>query len=114
MSVNPIDTKVRNRTYDDAPGMLKLQNSKPSDIVLPLQLDYYNFVPKPFHIIGFDGAGTVLDVAQTANTLSLATTFLRGGDDSVKDLQLSINSSMNVMWDASRRPSTLWNLPPCL
>lgn len=44
-SVNPIDTKVRNGTYDDAP-------------------DYYKFVPKPFHIIGFDGAGTVLEVGR--------------------------------------------------
>lgn len=42
-SVNPIDTKIRNGTYDDAP-------------------DYYKFVPKPFHIIGYDGAGTVLEV----------------------------------------------------
>ncbi|KAL4860439.1 hypothetical protein BDV12DRAFT_191702 [Aspergillus spectabilis] len=38
-SVNPIDTKVRKGTYDDAPH-------------------YYKFVPKDFHIIGFDGAGT--------------------------------------------------------
>lgn len=42
-SVNPIDTKIRNGTYDDAP-------------------DYYKFVPTPFHIIGYDGAGTVLEV----------------------------------------------------
>lgn len=42
-SVNPIDTKIRNGTYDDAP-------------------DYYKFVPRPFHIIGYDGAGTVLEV----------------------------------------------------
>ncbi|OJJ69756.1 hypothetical protein ASPBRDRAFT_131142 [Aspergillus brasiliensis CBS 101740] len=42
-SVNPIDTKVRKGTYDDAP-------------------DYYKFVPQGFHIIGFDGAGTVVEV----------------------------------------------------
>ncbi|KAH7184634.1 chaperonin 10-like protein [Fusarium flagelliforme] len=39
-SVNPIDHKVRSGTYDDAP-------------------DYYEHVPKDFHIIGFDGAGIV-------------------------------------------------------
>ncbi len=42
-SVNPIDTKIRNGNYDDAP-------------------DYYSFVPKPFHIIGCDSAGIVLEV----------------------------------------------------
>ncbi|KAL4901515.1 hypothetical protein BDW74DRAFT_187714 [Aspergillus multicolor] len=42
MTVNPIDTKVRNGTYDDAP-------------------DYYNHVPKDFHIIGFDGSGTIIE-----------------------------------------------------
>ncbi|RBQ99514.1 hypothetical protein FVER53263_12893 [Fusarium verticillioides] len=39
-SVNPIDHKVRSGTYDDAP-------------------DYYNHVPRDFHIIGFDGSGVV-------------------------------------------------------
>ncbi|RGP80722.1 nadph2:quinone reductase [Fusarium longipes] len=39
-SVNPIDHKVRSGTYDDAP-------------------DYYERVPKDFHIIGYDGAGIV-------------------------------------------------------
>ncbi|KAF5256183.1 hypothetical protein FOXYS1_13355 [Fusarium oxysporum] len=39
-SVNPIDHKVRSGTYDDAP-------------------DYYEHVPKNFHIIGFDGAGVI-------------------------------------------------------
>ncbi|KAF5673597.1 NADPH2:quinone reductase [Fusarium denticulatum] len=39
-SVNPIDHKVRSGTYDDAPN-------------------YYDHVPKDFHIIGFDGAGVV-------------------------------------------------------
>ncbi|KAJ4026301.1 hypothetical protein NW752_001240 [Fusarium irregulare] len=39
-SVNPIDHKVRSGVYDDAP-------------------DYYEHVPKDFHIIGFDGAGIV-------------------------------------------------------
>ncbi|GFF99708.1 zinc-type alcohol dehydrogenase-like protein SA1988 [Aspergillus udagawae] len=54
-SVNPIDTKVRKGTYDDAP-------------------DYYKFVPKGFHIIGFDGAGTVLEVGPEC-------TNLKPGDD---------------------------------
>ncbi|KAF4338416.1 NADPH2:quinone reductase [Fusarium beomiforme] len=39
-SVNPIDHKVRSGTYDDAP-------------------DYYEHVPKDFHIIGYDGAGII-------------------------------------------------------
>ncbi|KAF4442461.1 7-alpha-hydroxycholest-4-en-3-one 12-alpha-hydroxylase [Fusarium austroafricanum] len=39
-SVNPIDHKVRSGTYDDAP-------------------DYYKYVPKDFHIIGYDGAGVI-------------------------------------------------------
>lgn len=49
MKVNPIDLKVRNGTYDDAP-------------------DYYEQVknlmesPPSFHVIGYDGAGIVLDV----------------------------------------------------
>ncbi|KAE8423473.1 hypothetical protein BDV36DRAFT_306007 [Aspergillus pseudocaelatus] len=42
-AVNPIDTKVRNGTYDDA----------------PVCKDYYKFVPRPFHIMGYDGAGIV-------------------------------------------------------
>ncbi|KAI9702269.1 MAG: hypothetical protein M1820_006201 [Bogoriella megaspora] len=51
MSVNPIDTKVRNGTYDDAPGAN-----------LDLLLDYYDHVPESFHVVGFDGAGIVRDV----------------------------------------------------
>ncbi|KAF2156707.1 quinone oxidoreductase [Myriangium duriaei CBS 260.36] len=43
MSVNPIDCKVRAGTYDDAH-------------------DFYGHVPKPFHVIGPDGAGVVLSV----------------------------------------------------
>jgi zinc-binding alcohol dehydrogenase family protein len=39
-SVNPVDTKVRKGTYDDYP-------------------DYFSKVPKPYQIIGFDGAGTI-------------------------------------------------------
>ena len=54
-SVNPIDTKIRNGTYDDAP-------------------DYYKFVPKPFHIIGYDGAGTVLEVGSQSR-------FFKPGDE---------------------------------
>jgi hypothetical protein len=59
--VNPIDTKVRKGTYDDAPG------NDPTSLFLGgvsclVNIDYYKFVPKYFHIIGFDGAGTVLEV----------------------------------------------------
>ena len=54
-SINPIDTKIRNGTYDDAP-------------------DYYKFVPKPFHIIGYDGAGTVLEVGSQSR-------FFKPGDE---------------------------------
>ena len=36
--------------------------------------DYYNFVPKGFHIIGFDGAGTVLEVGPEC-------TIFKPGDD---------------------------------
>jgi NADPH:quinone reductase-like Zn-dependent oxidoreductase len=39
-SVNPIDAKVRRGVYDDYP-------------------DYYERVPRPYQIIGFDGAGTI-------------------------------------------------------
>jgi NADPH:quinone reductase-like Zn-dependent oxidoreductase len=44
-SVNPIDIKVRKGVYDDAP-------------------DYYEKVAglKPYHCIGFDGAGVVVEV----------------------------------------------------
>ncbi|KAF7943360.1 hypothetical protein EAE96_011287 [Botrytis aclada] len=54
-SVNPIDTKVCKGTHDDAP-------------------DCYKFVPKHFHIIGFDGAGTVLEVGPQS-------TNVKPGDD---------------------------------
>jgi NADPH:quinone reductase-like Zn-dependent oxidoreductase len=54
-SVNPIDTKIRNGTYDDSP-------------------DYYKRAPKPFHIMGFDGAGTVLEVGPQC-------TFFKPGDE---------------------------------
>ncbi|KAK6429075.1 hypothetical protein LTR95_014774 [Oleoguttula sp. CCFEE 5521] len=43
MSVNPIDCEVRDGKYDDAH-------------------DFYDKVPKPIHILGVDGAGTVLAV----------------------------------------------------
>ncbi|CAN9188019.1 unnamed protein product [Alternaria alternata] len=39
----PTDTKIRGGTYDDAP-------------------DYYEHAPQGFHVIGYDGAGTVLEV----------------------------------------------------
>ncbi|KZZ91231.1 Alcohol dehydrogenase superfamily, zinc-type [Ascosphaera apis ARSEF 7405] len=41
-SINPVDTKARAGTYDDYP-------------------DYYDHVPRPFHILGFDGAGIVVE-----------------------------------------------------
>jgi NADPH:quinone reductase-like Zn-dependent oxidoreductase len=43
LSVNPIDTKIRAGTYDDAP-------------------DYYDHVPSPFHIIAPEAAGVVVSV----------------------------------------------------
>lgn len=42
-SVNPVDVKVRGGVYDDWP-------------------DYYNHVPRPYQIIGFDAAGVVEEV----------------------------------------------------
>ncbi|KAK6207701.1 nadph2:quinone reductase [Colletotrichum tabaci] len=54
-SVNPIDTKIRGGVYDDAP-------------------DYYKFAPKGFHIIGYDGSGTVLEAGPECQ-------FLKPGDD---------------------------------
>ncbi|KAH6695698.1 chaperonin 10-like protein [Plectosphaerella plurivora] len=54
-SVNPIDTKIRGGIYDDAP-------------------DYYKFAPKGFHIIGYDGSGTVLEVGPECQ-------FFKPGDD---------------------------------
>lgn len=70
--MNPIDTKVRKGTYDDAPG------NNPTPFFLgdshTYSIDYYKFVPKGFHIIGFDGAGTVLEVGPEC-------TNLKPGDD---------------------------------
>jgi NADPH:quinone reductase-like Zn-dependent oxidoreductase len=43
ISVNPIDTKIRAGTYDDAP-------------------DFYEHVPHPFHIIAPEAAGIVVSV----------------------------------------------------
>ncbi|KAE9372830.1 GroES-like protein [Stipitochalara longipes BDJ] len=43
ISVNPIDTKIRAGTYDDAP-------------------DYYDHVPRPFHIIAPEAAGVVISI----------------------------------------------------
>ncbi|KAM0190633.1 hypothetical protein ACHAPI_009305 [Fusarium lateritium] len=54
-SVNPIDVKIRAGIYDDAP-------------------DYYKFAPKGFHIIGYDGAGTVLETGPECE-------FFKPGDD---------------------------------
>ncbi|KAI5284608.1 hypothetical protein KEM52_002826, partial [Ascosphaera acerosa] len=41
-SINPIDTKIRAGRYDDQP-------------------DYYSRAPRPFQILGFDGAGVVVE-----------------------------------------------------
>ncbi|KAF4468388.1 nadph2:quinone reductase [Fusarium albosuccineum] len=54
-SVNPIDIKIRSGVYDDAP-------------------DYYQVAPKGFHIIGYDGAGTVLEVGPECQ-------FFKPGDE---------------------------------
>jgi NADPH:quinone reductase-like Zn-dependent oxidoreductase len=60
--VNPIDTKVRNGTYDDAPGRLNELGGLSDLHLLTITPDYYKRVPHPFHIIGFDGAGIVEEV----------------------------------------------------
>ncbi|KUI53995.1 hypothetical protein VP1G_01442 [Cytospora mali] len=49
VSVNPIDIKVRNGTYDDAPDYFER--------VRPLTQEEPHF-----HVMGYDGAGTVTDV----------------------------------------------------
>ncbi|KAM0081661.1 hypothetical protein ACKRZS_006154 [Fusarium odoratissimum] len=54
-SVNPIDVKIRAGIYDDAP-------------------DYYEFAPKGFHIIGYDGAGIVLETGPECQ-------FFKPGDE---------------------------------
>ncbi|KAL6917231.1 hypothetical protein FSST1_008726 [Fusarium sambucinum] len=56
-SVNPIDVKIRAGIYDDAP-----------------EKNYYKFSPKGFHIIGYDGAGTILEVGSECK-------FFRPGDE---------------------------------
>lgn len=43
LGVNPIDCKIRDGKYDDAP-------------------DYYEHVPRPFHIVGPESSGVVLSV----------------------------------------------------
>jgi threonine dehydrogenase-like Zn-dependent dehydrogenase len=60
-SVNPIDTKIRNGTYDDAPGLAHLFSPNQTFKLIE-DTDYYRFSPKGFHIIGYDGAGTVVEV----------------------------------------------------
>lgn len=55
ISVNPIDIKVRGGVYDDFP-------------------DYFDHVPKPFQIIGFDAAGVVVEAGPSVSNL-------RPGDD---------------------------------
>ncbi|KAJ5645767.1 hypothetical protein N7490_002139 [Penicillium lividum] len=67
-SMNPIDTKVRKGTYDNAPG------NNPAPFIFRrlsrlLNKDYYKFIPKDFYIIGFDGAGTVLEVGPKCTNL---------------------------------------------
>lgn len=72
-SVNPIDTKVRNGTYDDAPGILDLNNGIGAH-TLTYTIDYYQRVKYPFHIIGFDGAGIVEEVGPDCQ-------FFKPGDE---------------------------------
>lgn len=69
MSVNPIDIKVRKGTYDDAPGM-----SSPPCITMLMNADFYERVPRPFHVIGPDGAGTVLECGPDVE-------YFKPGDD---------------------------------
>ncbi|RDW65141.1 hypothetical protein BP5796_09833 [Coleophoma crateriformis] len=66
ISVNPIDTKIRAGKYDDAP-------------------DYYDHVPRPFHIIAPEGAGVVISVGpevkyfQSGDSVFFATIPTRQG-----------------------------------
>jgi NADPH:quinone reductase-like Zn-dependent oxidoreductase len=71
--VNPIDCKIRAGTYDDAPG---IRSTSPPDqnIILITGEDYYDSAPKGFHILGYDGAGTVLEVGPDC-------TSVKPGDD---------------------------------
>ena len=59
--MNPIDTKVRNGTYDDAPGTVH-SNDTTGLRLLIWTADYYENAKYSFHIIGFDGAGIVEEV----------------------------------------------------
>lgn len=51
VSINPIDIKVRSGIYDDYP-------------------DYFDHVPKPLQILGYDGAGVVSQVGPEASEFS--------------------------------------------
>ncbi|KAI5306980.1 hypothetical protein KEM56_005899 [Ascosphaera pollenicola] len=51
-SINPVDTKARAGVYDDYP-------------------DYYDHVPRPFHILGFDGAGTVVERGELCHMINV-------------------------------------------
>ena len=53
--MNPVDIKVRGGVYDDYP-------------------DYYDRVPRPYQIIGFDGSGTVEKVGTAVKAF-------KAGDD---------------------------------
>lgn len=98
MSVNPIDIKVRKGVYDDAPGqssslMFELTNA-----------DFYEKVPKPFHVIGVDGAGTVLECGPDVQ-------FFKPGDDVFHAIVpiFQSNATEQVIiseFDAAHKPKT--------
>ncbi|GLB05689.1 hypothetical protein AtubIFM57258_000978 [Aspergillus tubingensis] len=52
VAVNPVDTKVRNGTYDDYP-------------------DYYDRVPRPFQITGYDASGIVEAIGSQCSLYSI-------------------------------------------
>ncbi|KAL9107352.1 MAG: hypothetical protein Q9227_007717 [Pyrenula ochraceoflavens] len=59
-SVNPVDLKVRAGTYDDYP-------------------DYYDRVPSPYQILGFDGSGIVKKAGPKVSHLSPGTAVYYSG-----------------------------------
>ncbi|RAK99562.1 zinc-binding alcohol dehydrogenase family protein [Aspergillus ibericus CBS 121593] len=86
VSVNPVDTKVRNGTYDDYP-------------------DYYDRVPRPFQIPGYDAAGTVEAVGSECS-------LFKAGDDvfySGSPIQQGSNAEYQLVDERSvgHKPKTL-------
>lgn len=73
--MNPIDVKVRAGKYDDYPGMSLccLHSHRASDSS-NTSIDYYDNVPRPYQIPGYDGAGTVLKAGSES-------TVFRPGDE---------------------------------